>query len=323
MRGTLAVNDPFSYGMAFLVVVLQLLHYSPRILPVLFFDVLIKTGRIPAGISERHEMELLDSEIVFRYGETERRMRYANLVRVNRSRDIVLFYTRQGTVEPVPARAFGYECADVLADIQRRVKAARKDRDAYKRIGPFEGEHLETAEHSLSAEEFLCCNAVHTRYARRYRLKSPTTAFWFAVLLLVLAGSVMGLLNRFVGIVPPMGIVTVYYVAGILACLIGAVILFRPVWFVNWCLKQNLKMQQYPYGFFDSHELQWCKGWVAFRYGLTGSRFPWDAFTDIRHDSETIYFYQNDTLVFFVPKKGLGEKLAMFLKDSDAKQMKG
>ncbi|MEL7602657.1 MAG: YcxB family protein [Bacillota bacterium] len=308
LRGTLSVNDNIAYAAALIVIMGLLLLGSPRILPSLLFNYHMASGRIPAGVIGSHEMEAGEDMLTFRCAGMEHRMRYSNLVRINANKEAVLFYQQNGAVEFVPTRAFGftYERGEALEQLEGIINAGRESEQATTVIPSHESAGQKNAKYTISAQEYLAVNAAHVRYKRIAGLKDPKTLFWALILLWIGLGSVKGLVDRFRGVVPPMGIVTVYYVLGILALVLGALLLFQPVKLANWGLRQKLRMEQYPYGFFGPRKLHWTDQWVAFEYGLIGTKLAWSYFTNVESDDAFIYFYQNDNLALFVPKSGLG-----------------
>ena len=310
LRGTLSVNDNTAYAVALIVVLGLLLMDSPRILPSLLFNFNFASGRIPAGVIGPHEMEAGEDILAFRCAGMEHRMRYSNLVRINTNKEAVLFYQQNGAVEFVPTRAFGftYERSEALEQLEGIINTGRESDHATAVIPPYEAAGQKNAKYTISAKEYLAVNAAHVRYKRIGSLKNPKILLWTLILLWIGLGSVKGLIDRFRGFVPPMSIVTVYYVLGILALLLGMLLLFQPVKLANWGLRQKLNMEQYPYGFFGPRKLHWTDQWVAFEYGLIGTKLAWSYFTNVESDDTFIYFYQNDNLTLFVPKSGLGSQ---------------
>lgn len=308
LRGTLSVNDNTAYAVALIVVLGLLLMDSPRILPSLLFNFNFVSGRIPAGVIGPHEMEAGEDMLIFRCAGMEHRMRYSNLVRINTNKEAVLFYQQNGAVEFVPTRAFGftYERSEALEQLESIINTGRESEHATAIIPPYEAAGQKNAKYTISAKEYLAVNAAHVRYKRIGSLKNPKTLLWTLILLWIGLGSIKGLIDGFRGFVPPMGIVTVYYVLGILALVLGVLLLFQPVKLANWGLRQKLRMEQYPYGFFGPRKLHWTDQWVAFEYGLIGTKLAWSYFTNVESDDTFIYFYQNNNLTLFVPKSGLG-----------------
>ena len=54
----------------------------------------------------------------------------------------------------------------------------------------------------------------------------------------------------------------------------------------------------------------WDRGGIAFRYGAFSPSLPWKALSDICEDSEFLYFYQQEQLIMFIPKRALGNRAA-------------
>ena len=312
LRGMFFTDDVVSYMASLATVAALLLRYDRRLIPRLLFEYRLKTGGVPQGLIGRHTVEVGEDVLTFSYADTEHKISYGNLVRVNYNDDTILFYTGTSAVEAVPIRAFGLadERARVFKAIEERVKLAKTSKNPQKAlpyIEPYREDGLRAVEYTVSPEGFFHCNNVHIRYLRRRGLKKPFALFWAVVIMTVALGSIQGIALRFQGITPQMWIVTVYYAAGLIVSLAGAVIMIRPAWLINFGFQQRMRMGQYPPGFFDTRRLQWSREWVAFQYGLMGAKFPWSAFTDILADEEYVYLYQDDNLVIFIPKAVLEE----------------
>ena len=107
-----------------------------------------------------------------------------------------------------------------------------------------------------------------------------------------------------------MGFVHGFYVLEALGCALGASLWYRPAALVNCAVRQSLKAGRYPPGYWGERAVWWDRGGIAFRYGAFSSSLPWSALSDICEDSEFLYFYQQEQLIMFIPKRALGNRAA-------------
>lgn len=317
MRGALSVNDSVSYLAGILAFLVLLLLDSPRLLPALTFNKDLASGKIPEGVIGWHEIDAADNLITFRNPSLEHRMRYSHLVGMTAFSDGALFYLQDGSVEYLPARsvADGNGFQSALQELRQHIISGKKSPGDALPLPPFETGDVNLAQYSVSREEYLQVNALHEKFTRIFRMRNPKTLLWALVVLWIGAGSAKGILEMFRGAQPPMGIVYGYFALGLLALLLGAIVLYRPVWLVNRVLSMRLRMNQFPAGFFDQRTLQWSRDWIMQTYGKAGLKLAWPYFTDIVSDGCFMLFYQHEKLVLFIPLASVGSAAANALRE--------
>ncbi len=298
-------EDPVSYGAALVVMAILLVSYSPKIVPSLLFPIKQRLDLLPEYILGPREFEVNSQFLCFRYGGTEVRAGYKGLARINYNEHTVLFYLRNGAVEPVPLRALGTDTSERMAVLNQIQAKVLRDKARQKSDGLPDWMKAPAGTFScgITEKDVLFCNRFDTRISRKYRLRRFSGWLYFAMILLCCFGGGYGLTH--LAMLP--AVIRTYlhalYVLEIPAGLIALLYWYRPAVMTDWGIRKSLQLGRYPIGYLESRLVEWDENSLAFRYGVFGLRMDWDCITRISDDGHNLYFYQNDTLLLFLPER--------------------
>ncbi len=323
MRGTLDANDPVAYLSGILAFLLLMLPDHPRLLPALFFSRDLRARRIPRGVIGEHEAEFLSDRLAFRSAHVDHAVRYSNVAGLTAYKEGLLFLLGDGAAEFIPASALkqGGNVTGPEA-LRARVVEGRSSTSAAQPVQPFEDEDAISSEYTFTPQDYLRVNALHETHNRRFRLMQPAQLILAAVLLWTGAGSLYGVISLARGTAMPYVFMPVLCYSGVAAAILGLVMLYRPVWLVNWVMARKLRQGMVPEGFFGPHTLQVHPDWVARCSGVSGMKVAWPYFTHAVTDGMFLLLYQHLTLVLFVPLERTDAKVASMLTESAQRHLR-
>ena len=306
LRMSFRREDTIAYGSALAVMAVLLVGYSPKIIPSLLFPIRERLNLLAPNTLGPREFEMNDRFLGFRYGGTEIRVGYRGLARVNHNDHTVLFYLQSGVVEPVPLRALGVNTEERMETLERiQANAIKASRKAPVELSPWLKAPVGSFSCGVTEKDILACGGFDAGVRRKARLRSFSVWLSLAIIFLCCLGGGYGLLH--LSLLPEALLVylKVFYMLEIPGCLIALLYWFRPAPMIIWGIRQNLKLGLYPMGYLGTRWVEWNRNSLSFRYGVYGMCVDWDCVSRISDDGHNLYFYQNDTLLLFLPKAGL------------------
>lgn len=319
LRSALTWNDPVSYGVGIVIAILFLIQYSPRIIPSILIPIRLKYGLLPKGLLGPRSFETTDDRLIFSSSVARLSFGYDALTRMNHSDKIVLFYFENGTVHPVPLRALGflsYEKTEVLEGIQ--AKAAEISKSGKKPAHTL----LSGKNHfqcSVSPEDVLRVDRYEQLSQRRKKLKNPFSLFTLVFILYCLFSGIYGLIRRDLLPASMSGFMTAFLIMEILGALVAILLWIKPAFLSQYTLKQMLRTGQYAPGYIGERTVSWDEKELQICYGTIEMFFPFSSFSVV-DDGQELLFLQNESLVFFLPKKNVPNRFLQTLTNYQQKR---
>jgi len=305
LTGTTGQENYYPYVASFVTLAVFLAYSNSRLMPALTFQSNLRRKEIPPDYIGRHDWELLDDHVSFRFGRNDFRVRYPGIAHVLKHDQALMLFTGVGSVEVIPNQAFigSYKRQDALDQLAEGVSQSK---DRPERGFPVLEQltSSESIKFQFTAEDFLHSSQVHQREVRRQSVGKPVTWLWLVFLLIILTGSAKGIYDFSTGLVNlPSKIILVYYVVGILLALPGLLILARSTAVSNWQARQLIKAGSFPAGFLGERTIRWNEDFISFEYGDISSCLAWDSFSHILSDDQGYYPYQGSVMVTAIPRR--------------------
>lgn len=317
MRNRLDTDDVFSYALAGAVLIIFLLHYSPRIVPSLLIALRRFTDPLPAGTLGPHTVEVREDCLVFASQVSKMYAAYSALQRLNHNDKIVLFYFSNGTVQAVPLRAFGMfneERTAALSAIQEHAKKASGAQAVLPLQGDFEGTAFET---EVTEADVLIADRYAAFSERRKKARSPYSLFTLAFALFCAAGGLYGLIHA--DIIPEKGrvLVILFYVVEIIAALFYMLTWYKPSGLRRALLTRMLAAQQYFPGYVGPRAVCFNEKGLSIAFGAYCFAFPYRAFTSVINEGKEILFFRKEEMALFIPAEGVPAPFTEQFKKTD------
>lgn len=234
---------------------------------------------------------------------SEYRAGYDSLMRVNHNASIVLFYFANGTAEAVPLRALGGSLVDrsaMLEDIQDKAVKADKEKRVNDLV-PVLAEPLGSFCCRVEEADVLIAERYDSFSKRRKKAREPFSLFVLAFLLYCLVSGFYGCLNsaslpesfRFP--------ILLFLILECIAAVIGLLIWYKPSFLSGFVLKKTLRAGLGPRGYIGERRVSYSQNYLEICYGSVSLTFPRDAFSSVISDGKELLFFQNESLVAFLP----------------------
>lgn len=305
LRASLSGNDALAYGCAIFVTALLLIHYSPKLLASLKFELGVRLDLIEDDSFQEQIFSYNEEYLSFYTRGVESRVGFEDLLRVNYDKHTVLFYFRNGVVQAVPMHALADNKearAEILEQISAfAVKASKRKRQ--DRLDAWEFADGRQFLCRIAEQDVLACSKFQAGFFRCWRLKNPMQWLYLVVILLSAVGAAIGLYDRSQLPVELMPYLSVFYYAELFGVVIALVYWYRPAFLTKFGIRQLLAARGYPREYVGLHSISWNQTQVAFQYGVNAVCLHIDGQTHCYEDQKNIYLCHRDMLVIFLPKK--------------------